>query len=68
MIEMKIVIALVMRDFDIEAVYKELDAVEGKKATTKTVVGLRAYQLGMGQPSENLPCTVRYAGSLKSLG
>ena len=68
MIEMKIVMALVARDFDIEAVYKDLDAVKGDKATTRTVVGVRAYQLGMGQPNKNLPCRVRYTRPVKSVG
>ena len=58
MVEMKIVMVLVARDFDISVVYGELDKGKVGKGT-RTVDGERAYQLGMGQPSENLPCRVQ---------
>ena len=58
MIEMKIVLALVVRTFEIEAAYRELDAGTGSKAV-KTVNGERVYQWGAGQPCENLPCRVK---------
>lgn len=58
MIEMKIVMVLVAREFDIDVVYEQLDKVAVAKGT-RTVDGERAYQLGMGQPSGNLPCKVR---------
>ena len=58
MIEMKIVMVLVAREFDIDVVYEELDKAERTNGT-RTVEGERAYQLGMGQPSGNLPCRVQ---------
>jgi len=61
MIELKIVIALVVRSFNIEAAYGELD-VQSANRKTKTVDGERAYQVGMGQPNGNLPCRVSKAG------
>jgi len=61
MIELKIVIALVVRSFNIEAAYAELDA-QSTSRTTKTVDGERAYQVGMGQPTGNLPCRVTRVG------
>ncbi|MCJ1471804.1 hypothetical protein MMC13_000445 [Lambiella insularis] len=57
MIEVKIVLALVVRTFGIEAAYKELDAGATDKHI-KTVNGDRVYQCGAGQPCENLPCRV----------
>lgn len=59
MIEMKVVMVLVARSFDIEIMYKNLDAGRKQKGIIRTVEGERAYQLAMGQPSENLPCRVR---------
>lgn len=59
MIEMKIIMALVVRSYDIYPMYKELDAKDGNKGRLKTVNGERAYQLQMGQPSGNLPCKVQ---------
>ena len=58
MIEIKIAVALVARTFDIRAVYEEFDCGLKNKDTIKTVVGNRAYQSGVGQPSENLPCRI----------
>jgi len=57
MIELKSVIALVVRSFNVEAAYGELDA-QSSDRTTKTVDGERVYQVGMGQPTDNLPCRV----------
>lgn len=59
MIEMKVVMVLVARSFDIEIMYKNLDAGRKQKEIIRTVEGERAYQLAMGQPSENLPCRVQ---------
>ena len=59
MIEMKIVMALVVRTFDIEAAYTELDATSGGKRVKRTVERERAYQLGIGEPSGNLPRRVK---------
>ena len=70
MIEMKIVMVLTLREFAISGVYEELDQLKaearipdsqpalktGKRP--RTVDGERAYQIGLGQPSGNLPCRV----------
>lgn len=65
MIELRIVICLVARSFEISAVYKELDGeadrggneTNGRKV--KVVDGERAYQVGKGEPSDRLPCRVK---------
>ena len=65
LVEMKIVLCLTARRFEIKAAYKELDAERDRKLKgTKskrmyTVDGERAYQIGKGQPSELLPCRVK---------
>lgn len=47
MIEMKVVMVLVARSFDIEIMYKNLDAGRKQKGIIRTVEGERAYQLAM---------------------
>ena len=64
MIELKILLCLVARRFEISAAYEELDAEEDRIKTMKsiegrTVDGERAYQVGKGEPSAFLPCRVR---------
>ena len=65
MIELKIVVCLLARTFEISTVYKELDIeADGRGDMTKgrkmrDVNGERAYQVGKGEPSDNLPCRVR---------
>ena len=61
LLELKIVLCLVVRRFEISAVYEELDAEidTERKKIVKTVDGERAYQVGKGEPSEFLPCRVR---------
>ena len=65
MIELKVVVCLVARTFELKAVYEELDAksnssrgnaTKGRKL--KNVDGERAYQIGKGEPSDYLPCRV----------
>ncbi|KAL8811176.1 MAG: hypothetical protein Q9223_006230 [Gallowayella weberi] len=58
MLELKIVVCLVTRNFDITAVYGEQDS-----SCNKRVDGERAYQVGKGEPSEFLPCTVEIRAS-----
>lgn len=59
MTEMKIVLALTMREFDIRPAYEEWDLLN-PKAGPKTVDGERAYQIvrGGGHPSDAFPCRV----------
>lgn len=64
MIELRIVLCLVARRFEVCAAYEELDAEEDrtkrmKMARGRTVDGERAYQVGKGEPSASLPCRVR---------
>ncbi|KAL8905085.1 MAG: hypothetical protein Q9207_002859 [Kuettlingeria erythrocarpa] len=59
MIELKIVLCLVARRFDISSVYEELDATMNMKGKVVNVDGERAYQVGKGEPSGFLPCRVR---------
>jgi len=56
MIEMKIVLALTSREFQIKTVYDEVD--RDSSTDIRTVDGERAYQVQHGQPSGNLPCRV----------
>ena len=60
MAELKIVVCLVVRRFEICPAYDELDAKE--KGALRTVNGERAYQVGKGEPSEWLPCRVKVIG------
>jgi len=58
MVELRIVLCLVARQFDFSAAYEELDGKE-KGAKVRSVGGERAYQVGKGEPSDFLPCRVR---------
>lgn len=60
MVEMKIMLVMVAREFEISDAYGEVDAREGKGPGT--VEGERAYQVQMGQPWGNLPCRVKVVG------
>lgn len=59
MTEMKIVLALTMREFNIRPAYEEWDHLN-PKAGPSTVDGERAYQIvrGGGHPSDAFPCRV----------
>ncbi len=62
MVELKIVLCLVARRFELSAAYEELDAELDRKEkgkTVRTIDGERAYQVGKGEPSGFLPCRVR---------
>ena len=65
MIELRRVVCLTARTFEINAVYEELDAkADGWGTATKgrklrVIDGERAYQVGMGEPSDYLPCRVK---------
>ena len=65
MLELKIVLCLTARRFEIRAMYEEVDAAaDGKQkkkgtGTVRTVDGERAYQVGKGEPSAFLPCRVK---------
>ena len=65
MIELRIVVCLIARSFEISAVYEELDGkanglgngTKGRKM--RAIDGERAYQVGKGEPSDYLPCRVK---------
>ncbi|KAL8772127.1 MAG: hypothetical protein Q9209_002562 [Squamulea sp. 1 TL-2023] len=59
MIELKVVLCLVARRFEISPAYEELDAGMGSNGLVRKVNGERAYQVGKGEPSGFLPCRVR---------
>ena len=65
MIELRLVVCLTARTFEISAIYEELDAkadglgIANKGKTLRVVNGERAYQVGMGEPSDHLPCRVK---------
>lgn len=59
-LELKIVMVMTLREFSINTAYEQWD--ELKKTTgSNTVEGERAYQVGIGEPSEGLPCTIKKA-------
>ena len=58
-LELKIVLCLAARRFELSTAYEELDAKNMKIRKVRTVNGERAYQVGKGEPSAFLPCRVR---------
>ena len=57
MLEMKIILVMTVRRFEIALAYEELDRAKGTKGITH-VHGERGYQIKRAQPSEDLPCRV----------
>ena len=57
MIEMKVIMVLTARRFDIGLAYEDLDRAKGTRGIT-TVYGKRGYQIQRAQPSDDLPCHV----------
>ena len=62
MTEIKLVVAVMVREFEVRDAYAEWDSLRGRKDGGKSmrVNGERAYQItrGGGHPSENFPCRV----------
>lgn len=54
-IEMKVIMVMTARAFDIRLAYEDLDHVRGTK-NISTVYGERGYQIQRAQPSDDLPC------------
>ena len=56
---MKLVLALTIREFNVQSAYDEWDKVKPPKGL-KTVNGDRAYQilLGAAHPNDDFPCHV----------
>ena len=62
MIELKIVVCLIARSFEIQAVYDELNVKADKQGSgrkIKAVDGEKIYQRGKSEPSDYLPCRVK---------
>ena len=61
MIETKIVMVLMLREFTIEVAYEELDRQRRVKGVTRTPEGERAYQVlkGTAKPVDGMPCRIR---------
>lgn len=57
MIEMKVIMVMTARNFDVELAYEELDRSKGTTGIS-TVYGQRGYQIQRAQPSDDLPCRV----------
>ena len=64
MLEIKIVMALTLREFRVEANYEEWDNAKGR-TSMRTVNGERAYQVldGTTRPADGFPCRVSTATS-----
>ena len=60
MLEMKVIMVMTVRRFEVELAYEEVDRKRGVKGV-KEVYGKRGYQIQRAQPSEDLPCRVRGA-------
>ena len=62
LMEVKIVLTLVVREFDVRDAYKEWDEMKGK-GKVKTVEGERAYgvQMGSARPSDGFPAKASFA-------
>ena len=67
LLELKVLLSLVARRFELTAAYEELDAAaeeqhrrkKARMAAVRAVDGERPYQVGKGEPSAFLPCRVR---------
>ena len=57
MIEMKIILVMTLRRFNIKPAYEELDNLQ-RAGKLNTVYGQRGYQIQRAQPSDDLPCRV----------
>lgn len=60
MLELRVVLALTIREFDLEPMYDEWDKMHSVKGSTKKVDGERAYQIEKGgaHPADRFPCRV----------
>ena len=56
-LEMKVIMVLMARTFDVRLAYEDLDREKGMKGIA-TVYGERGYQIQRAQPSDDLPCRV----------
>ena len=61
MIETKIILALMLGQFDVNAAYDEIDAEKGTGGVKTTPEGERAYQVlvATAKPAQGMPARVR---------
>ena len=57
MLELKVIVVMAVRRFEVRLAYPEWDRVNGTKGVT-TVYGERGYQVERAQPCADLPCRV----------
>ncbi len=59
-LELKLVLAITLRRFNVDSAYDEYDRIRGRKSPKKTVDGDRAYQIlaGAAHPNDGFPCKV----------
>ncbi|KAG6991150.1 hypothetical protein G7Y79_00056g090310 [Physcia stellaris] len=57
MIEMKVILVMTVRQFELTLAYEKLDKLSGRRGI-KTVHGERGYQVQRAQPSDDLPVQV----------
>jgi hypothetical protein len=59
MLEVKMILAMTVREFDVKPAYEEWDRLHPRKGL-KTVDGERAYQIdeGAAHPVDHFPCRV----------
>ncbi|KAB8298217.1 hypothetical protein EYC80_001956 [Monilinia laxa] len=62
MLELKIILAMVVRELEVQDAYKEWDTIFGDKKGMKEVDGERAYQVdgGAAHPADGFPCRVAF--------
>ena len=60
---LRAVLAMTVREFDICAAYQEWDLLHPSGKTVKTVRGERAYQIEKGgaHPADGFPCRVTFS-------
>ena len=61
MLETKIIMTLMLREFTIEVAYEELDRERGVKGNMRTPEGDRVYQvlIATAKPVDGMPCRVK---------
>lgn len=62
MLDVKVTLALVVREMEVRGAYEEWDALRGGRKGVKEVRGERAYQTQAGgaHPADGFPCRVRF--------
>ena len=60
MLEIKVVMVMTLREFDIKSSYEEWDQVRSEQRS-RTVDGERAYQVLHGRPADGFPCRITVA-------